>query len=302
VSRFGLVAFASSFDQIGPLTKTVRDAALVLNAIAGHDPQDSTSLDVDPPDFAAQLGNEVRGLRIAIAKEFASEGIDPGVKAAIDAAVAHFSSLGAEIVEVSLPHTEYAVATYYVLATAEASANLARFDGVRYGDRAENPKGLLDHYERTRAEGFGAEVKRRIILGTYVLSSGYYDAYYMRAQKVRELIRRDLARVFEQADVLLSPTSPAPAFKIGAHAADPLQIYLADIFTISANLTGTCAMNVPCGFAASEEGTPLPVGLQLLGRPLEEARLLQVAHAYEQTTGWHKQRPPLAQNASPVSS
>jgi aspartyl-tRNA(Asn)/glutamyl-tRNA(Gln) amidotransferase subunit A len=292
VSRFGLVAFASSFDQIGPLTKSVKDAALVLNAIAGHDPQDSTSLDAAPPEFTTALEKDVRGLRIAVAKEFASEGIDPGVKAAIEAAVAHFSSLGAEIVEVSLPHTEYAVATYYVLATAEASANLARFDGVRYGDRAENPKGLLDHYERTRAEGFGAEVKRRIILGTYVLSSGYYDAYYLRAQKVRELIRRDLARVFEHADVLLSPTSPAPAFKIGAHAADPLQIYLADIFTIVANLTGTCAISIPCGFTTSEEGTRLPVGLQLVGRPLEEAGLLQIAQAYEQTTDWHKDRPP----------
>jgi aspartyl-tRNA(Asn)/glutamyl-tRNA(Gln) amidotransferase subunit A len=293
VSRFGLVAFASSLDQIGPLTKDVRDAALVLNAIAGPDPQDSTSLDATPPNFTAHLGRDVRGVRIAVAKEFMSHGIDAGVRKSIDAAVDHFCSLGAEIVEVSLPHTDYAVAVYYVLATAEASANLARFDGVRYGHRAENPKGLLDHYERTRAEGFGAEVKRRIILGTYVLSSGYYDAYYLRAQKVRELIRRDFARVFDQADVLLSPTSPIPAFKTGARVNDPLQLYLADIFTIGANLTGACAISIPCGFAQSDEGAALPVGLQLTARPLEETRLFQVAHAFEQTTPWHKQRPPI---------
>ena len=292
VSRFGLVAFASSLDQIGPLTKDVRDAALVLNAIAGPDPQDSTCLDTPPPDFRAQLGRDINGLRIAVAREFMSHGIDEGVRASINAAVDHFRSLGTEIVEVSLPHTDYAVAAYYVLATAEASANLARFDGVRYGHRAENTKGLLDHYERTREEGFGPEVKRRIILGTYVLSSGYYDAYYLRAQKVRELIRRDLARVFEQADVLLSPTSPVPAFKIGEMMRDPLQMYLADIFTIGANLTGACAISIPSGFTTSQEGVRLPVGLQLMGRPLDEVRLLQVAHAYEQSTEWHKQRPP----------
>ena len=294
VSRFGLVAFASSLDQVGPLTKDVRDAALLLNAIAGPDPQDSTCLDSAPPDFTAHLGDEIRGLRIAIATEFMSHGIDAGTRMSIDAAVDHFRSLGAEIIEVTLPHTDYAVAVYYVLATAEASANLARFDGVRYGHRADNTKGLLEHYERTRAEGFGAEAKRRIILGTYVLSSGYYDAYYLRAQKVRELIRRDFARVFEQADVLLSPTSPVPAFPIGENEKDPLQIYLADIFTIMANLTGTCAISIPCGFTKSPEGASLPVGLQLIGRPLEEARLLQVAHAFEQTTNWHKQRPPIA--------
>ncbi len=286
VSRFGVVAYASSFDQVGPLTRDVRDAALVLNAIAGPDPQDSTCLDQPPNDFTARLGTDVRGLRLGVVKEFASQGVAPEVAEVVRRAVEHFSSLGAEIVEVSLPHTDYAVAVYYVLATAEASANLARFDGVRYGHRADKPRNLLDHYERTRAEGFGAEVKRRIILGTYVLSSGYYDAYYLRAQKVRELIRRDFSRVFEQVDALVSPTSPVTAFKLGEHSKDPLQLYLADIFTISANLTGTCAISLPCGFADS-----LPVGLQLIGQPLDEARLLQLAYAYEQSTPWHKERP-----------
>ena len=293
VSRFGLVAFASSLDQIGPIAKNVRDAALLLNVIAGHDAQDSTSLDTPVADYTALLGKDIRGMRIGVAQEFASQGIDPQVKAAFDAAVAQFSSLGAEFVEVSLPHTDYAVAVYYVLATAEASANLARFDGVRYGVRAEKPRGLLDHYERTRQEGFGAEVKRRIILGTYVLSSGYYDAYYSRAQKVRELIRRDFARAFTQVDAVLSPTSPVPAFKVGERVTDPLQLYLADIFTIAANLTGICGISVPGGFAQSEEGTRLPIGLQLMAPALEEARLLQIASAYEQSTSWHTERPPV---------
>src|SRR5437763_1738199 len=216
VSRFGLVAFASSLDQIGPLTKTVRDAALIMNAIAGHDPQDSTSLDEPVPDYVAKLGNDLRGVRLGVPKEYMIEGIDPQVKAAIDAAVKQMNSLGAEIVDVSLPHTDYAVAVYYILATAEASANLARFDGVRYGYRTENPRDVLDLYSHTREQGFGPEVKRRIILGTYVLSSGYYDAYYLRAQKVRELIRRDFAEAFEKVDALISPTSPLPAIKLGA--------------------------------------------------------------------------------------
>lgn len=293
VSRFGLVAFASSFDQIGPLTRSVRDAALMLNAMSGLDPQDSTSVDAPVPDYTAQLGGEIRGLRVGVVKEFHSLGIDPQVSAAFDAAVAHLVSLGAEIIEVSLPHTDYAVPTYYVLATAEASANLARFDGVRYGQRASDPQSLLDHYERTRAEGFGPEVKRRIILGTYVLSSGYYDAYYLRAQKVRELIRRDFARVFGQVDVLVSPTSPTPAFKLGEHEADPLQMYLSDVFTIAANLTGSSAISVPCGFATSDSGARLPVGLQFFGKAFDEARLLEIAYAYEQSTAWHKERPPL---------
>ncbi len=292
VSRFGLVAYASSFDQVGPLTRNVRDAALVLNAIAGPDPQDSTCLDEPPPDFTAQLGTDIRGLKLGLVKEFMSQGIESGVASSIQRAVEHFAALGAEIVEVSLPHTDYAVAVYYVLATAEASANLARFDGVRYGHRAEKPQNLLDHYERTRAEGFGAETKRRIILGTYALSAGYYDAYYLRAQKVRELIRRDFVRVFQQVDALVAPTSPTPAFKIGERNKDPLQLYLADIFTIGANLTGTCAISLPCGFTLTDEGGRLPIGLQLLGQALDEARLFQFAYAYEQSTDWHKERPP----------
>ncbi len=294
VSRFGLVAFASSLDQIGPLTKTVRDAALIINAIAGHDPQDSTSLNEPVPDYVAKLGNDLRGVRLGLPKEYMIEGIDPQVKAATDAAVKQMNSLGAEIVDVSLPHTDYAVAVYYILATAEASANLARFDGVRYGYRAENPKDMLDLYGRTREQGFGPEVKRRIILGTYVLSSGYYDAYYLRAQKVRELIRQDFANAFEKVDALISPTSPVPAFRLGERTADPLQMYLADIFTIAANLAGICGISVPCGFA-EVDGHRLPIGLQLLGRPLDEARILQMAHAYEQSTDWHKARPSISQ-------
>ncbi|MDQ6622790.1 MAG: Asp-tRNA(Asn)/Glu-tRNA(Gln) amidotransferase subunit GatA, partial [Verrucomicrobiota bacterium] len=276
VSRFGVVAFASSLDQVGPLAKNVRDAAVILNAISGPDPRDSTCLDEAPADFTALLGREIRGLRLGVVKEHTLAGVDPQVTAATAAAVERLHSLGAEIVEVSLPHTDYTVAVYYVLATAEASANLARFDGVRYGHRAENARDLLDHYQRTRAEGFGAEVKRRIILGTYVLSSGYYDAYYLRAQKIRELIRRDFGRVFAQVDAIISPTSPVPAFPIGPRDADPLQMYLADIFTIPANLTGHCALSLPCGFAQTENGARLPIGLQLIGPALDEARLLQI--------------------------
>jgi aspartyl-tRNA(Asn)/glutamyl-tRNA(Gln) amidotransferase subunit A len=296
VSRFGLVAFASSLDQIGPLTKTVRDAALIMNAIAGHDPHDSTSLDEPVPDYAAKLGKDLRGVRLGIPKEYMIEGIDSQVKTAINAAVKQLNSLGAEIVDISLPHTDYAIAVYYILATAEASANLARFDGVRYGYRAENPKDMLDLYGRTREQGFGSEVKRRIILGTYVLSSGYYDAYYLQAQKVRELIRNDFAKAFEKVDALISPTSPVPAFKLGERTADPLQMYLADIFTTAANLAGICGISVPCGFAELD-GHHLPIGLQLLGKPLGEARILQIAHAYEQSTDWHKARPPITQTA-----
>ena len=292
VSRFGVVAFASSLDQVGPLTKTVRDSAMIMNAIAGHDPYDSTSLNEPVPDYTAALGRDLKRIRLGLPKEYMIEGIDPQVKAAIDAAVKQLQSLGAEIVDVSLPHTDYAIATYYIIATAEASANLARFDGVRYGHRAENPKDLLDHYGRTREEGFGAEVKRRIILGTYVLSSGYYDAYYLRAQKVRQLIRQDFAQAFEKVDALVSPTSPVPAFKLGERTADPLQMYLADIFTNAANLAGICGISLPCGFAQMD-GHRLPIGLQLLGKALDEARIFQIAHAYEQSTDWHKARPKL---------
>lgn len=291
VSRFGLVAFASSLDQIGPITRTVSDAALLLEVVAGVDPNDSTSLDAPVPGYRASLEKDLRGMRLGLPKEYLRDGIDPAVRAALDAAVAHFSSLGAEIIDVSLPHTDYAIDTYYIIATAEASANLARFDGVRYGYRAENSQSLLEHYSRTRAEGFGAEVKRRVILGTYVLSSGYYDAYYLRAQKVRTLIRQDFSRAFAHVDALLSPTAPEPAFKIGERSADPLRMYLADIFTTAASLAGICAISIPCGFATMPEGTQLPIGLQIMGNALEEARILQIAHAFEQSTDWHRRRP-----------
>jgi len=291
VSRFGLVAFASSLDQIGPLTKTVHDSALLMNAIAGHDSRDSTSLNAPVPDYTKNLGRDLKGIRIGLPKEYMIEGVDPAVKSAVIAAVKQLGELGAEIIEVSLPHTDYAISVYYILATAEASANLARFDGVRYGHRAENVSSLFDHYARTRAEGFGAEVKRRIILGTYVLSSGYYDAYYLRAQKARELIRQDFVRVFEKVEALVSPTSPSPAFKLGEKMTDPLQMYLADIFTNAANLAGICGISVPCGFVQSKNGKKLPIGLQLLGKALDEARIFQIAHAYEQSTDWHKARP-----------
>ena len=280
VSRYGLVAFASSLDQIGPFTHTVEDAALVLQAIAGHDPLDSTSLDVPVPDYTAQLNDGVKGMKLGVPKEYFVDGMDPQVAARVREAVEVCRGLGAEIVEVSLPHTKYAVADYYIIATAEASANLARFDGVRYGKRAAAPRDLADHYGRTRGEGFGKEVKRRIILGTYVLSSGYYDAYYLRAQKVRTLIRRDFEEAFQKVDGLLSPTSPVPAFKIGERMADPLQMYLADIFTIAANLAGICGISVPCG-DAELEGKKLPVGLQIMAPAFEEARLLRIARGYE---------------------
>jgi aspartyl-tRNA(Asn)/glutamyl-tRNA(Gln) amidotransferase subunit A len=290
VSRFGLVAFASSLDQIGPFTKTVRDSALLLNAISGRDPHDSTSLDEPVPDYTAKLGESLKGVKLGMPREYFIDGIEPQVDAAVRAAIKHYESLGAEIVEVSLPHTEHAVGVYYIVATAEASANLARFDGVRYGHRAENITGLLDHYGRTREEGFGPEVKRRIILGTYVLSSGYYDAYYLRAQKVRTLIRNDFTAAFEKVDAIICPTSPEPAWKIGERSDDPLKMYLADIFTIATNLAGNAGISIPCGFA-DIGGKKLPVGLQLLGKPFDEPNLLKIAHAYEQSTEWHKARP-----------
>jgi aspartyl-tRNA(Asn)/glutamyl-tRNA(Gln) amidotransferase subunit A len=293
VSRFGLTAFASSLDQVGPLTKTVRDSAMIMNVMAGHDPYDSTSLPDQVPDYTKNLGRDLKGIRLGLPKEYMIEGIDPQVKSAVDAAIKQLQSLGAEIVDVSLPHTDYGIAVYYFLATAEASANLARFDGVRYGYRAKDPKDLLDHYGRTRGEGFGQEVKRRIILGTYVLSSGYYDAYYVRAQKVRELIRQDFVKAFEKVDAIVSPTSPVPAFKLGERTADPLAMYLADIFTNTGNLAGICGISVPCGLAKAN-GSQLPIGLQILGKSLDEARIFQIAHAYEQSTDWHKARSPIA--------
>jgi aspartyl-tRNA(Asn)/glutamyl-tRNA(Gln) amidotransferase subunit A len=293
VSRFGLVAFASSLDQIGPMTKTVKDSALLMDIIAGHDEYDSTSLTDPVISHGALLGKSIKGLKLGLPKEyFETESVDPGVSKAVQEAIELYKSLGAEIVEVSLPNTKHAVATYYIIATAEASANLARFDGVRYGHRAANPKDLIDHYGKTREEGFGPEVKRRIILGTYVLSSGYYDAYYLRAQKVRTLIREDFNEAFTKCDAILSPTSPSPAFKLGERTDDPLKMYLSDIYTIAVNLAGNCGLSIPCGFA-EEGGKKLPVGLQIIGQAMKEDQLLQVAYAYEQAAQWFKQRPSL---------
>ncbi len=287
VSRYGVVAFASSLDQVGPFTKDVRDAATLLGVIAGHDPRDSTSVPQPVPDYIASLGRDLKGVRIGLAKEFMVGGLDPAVKSAVDAAVKKLTELGAEIQEVSLPHSQYAVATYYIVATAEASANLARYDGIRYGKRVEGGD-LFELYSKSRGSGFGAEVKRRIILGTYVLSSGYYDAYYLRAQKVRTLIRRDFDEAFKQVDAIVSPTTPTPAFKVGEKANDPLQMYLSDIFTISCNLAGNSGLSLPCGFASDPK---LPIGLQLLGPSFGEPMLFRIAHAYEQGTDWHRQKP-----------
>ena len=289
VSRYGLVAFASSLDQIGTFTKDTRDAAALLGVMGGHDARDSTSVPQAVPDFAAALTGNIRGLKLGLPKEYMIGGLDPEVKAAVDAAVKQFEKLGAEIVEISLPHTDYAVATYYIIATAEASANLARFDGIRYGARVDGAD-PLELYSKTRGAGFGDEVKRRIILGTYVLSSGYYDAYYLRAQKVRTLIRNDFLRAFETVDAIVTPTTPTAAFKIGEKSDDPLQMYLSDIFTISCNLAGICGISLPCGFTQSPK---LPIGLQLLGKPFGEETLLKIAQAYEQATPWHRERPPL---------
>jgi aspartyl-tRNA(Asn)/glutamyl-tRNA(Gln) amidotransferase subunit A len=293
VSRFGLVAFASSLDQIGPITKDVRDAAILMNIIAGPDQFDSTSLDDAVPDYTTGLEKGVQGLKLGLPREYFIKGLDPEVEKAVRTAVAKLESLGAEVIEISLPHTEFALSTYYIIAPAEASANLARFDGVRYGFRAKGTNGLLDHYGKTREEGFGPEVKRRIILGTYVLSSGYYDAFYLRAQKVRTLIRKDFATAFETVDAIVCPTSPTPAFKLGERTSDPLSMYLADIFTLAANIAGICGISVPCGFL-EKEGKQLPVGLQILGKELDESTLLQIAYAYEQSTDWHNAKPPIA--------
>ncbi|MCB1226853.1 MAG: Asp-tRNA(Asn)/Glu-tRNA(Gln) amidotransferase subunit GatA [Verrucomicrobiales bacterium] len=280
VSRFGLVAFASSLDQIGPLTQSVEDSALLLNHLCGFDPRDSTSLQESVPDFTAAIGRDIRGLRIGLPKEYFISGIDPDVEAVIRRGIATLESLGADLREISLPHTEAGVATYYVLAPAEASANLARFDGVRYGHRAADASDLMQHYLRSRAEGFGPEVKRRILLGTYVLSSGYYDAYYLTAQKARTLIRQDFTRAFEDVDCIVCPTSPTPAHRLGALKDDPLQAYLEDVFTIPANLAGLPAISVPAG-TVHQNDADLPVGIQFISRPLDEATLLQVAHAFE---------------------
>jgi len=290
VSRSGLVAYASSLDGIGPMARTAEDAAVVLQAMAGHDALDSTSLREGVPDYVAAVGQGVKGMRVGLPKEYFVDGIEPGVRAAVMDAVRGLERAGAIVKEITLPHTEYAVATYYIIATAEASANLARFDGIRYGHRCEDPANLRDVYDRSRAEGFGAEVKRRIILGTYVLSSGYYDAYYGKAQKVRTLIRRDFEEAFREVDLIAGPVCPVPAFRIGEHVADPLEMYLADIFTIAANLAGICGISVPCGFTESG-GRMLPVGLQLMGRPLGESDLLRAAGEWQRVSDWHLRRP-----------
>jgi len=287
VSRYGLVAFASSLDQIGTFTKDVRDAATMLGVIAGHDSRDSTSVPQSVPDYSAPLTGDIKGLKLGLPKEYMIGGLDAEVKAAVDAAVKQFAELGAEIVEISLPHTDYAIATYYIIATAEASANLARFDGIRYGRRVDG-NDPVELYRQTRGAGFGAEVKRRIILGTYVLSSGYYDAYYLRAQKVRTLIRNDFLKAFAKVDAIVTPTTPTAAFKVGEKSDDPLQMYLSDIFTISCNLAGICGISIPCGFTKKPK---LPIGLQLLGKPFGEETLLKIAHAFEMNMLWHKQKP-----------
>ena len=287
VSRYGLVAFASSLDQIGPITKNVEDAAYVLQAIAGHDPKDSTSADVEIPDYLEALTGDVKGLRIAVPKEYL-DGVDPQVKDAVMAALKVLEGLGAVWEEVSLPHTEYAVAAYYLLASSEASSNLSRFDGVRYGVRADHAGNLLDLYLESRSQGFGPEVKRRIMLGTYALSSGYYDAYYLKAQKVRTLIKRDFDQTFEKYDVIIGPTAPTTAFPLGSQVDDPLTMYLNDILTIPVSLAGVPAISVPCGFADG-----LPVGLQIIGKAFDESSVLRVAHAFEAHTDHHKQRPSL---------
>ncbi len=289
VSRYGLIAFASSLDQIGPMTKDVRDAAILLRVFAGHDPCDSTSVDMPVPDYTAQLGREITGLRIGIPDEYFIEGMDAEVETAVRGAISVLESLGAKAERISLPHTEYAVATYYLVATAEASSNLARYDGVKYGVRTGKARDLLEMYMKSRQNGFGAEVKRRIMLGTYGLSAGYYDAYYLKALKVRTLIRKDFEEAFKHCDVIVTPTAPTAAFGLGEKTDDPLTMYLSDIFTISANLAGIPGISLPCGFTQAG----LPIGLQLLGKPFDEATLLQVGFAYEQATEWHRRKPPL---------
>ncbi len=293
VSRYGLVAFASSLDQIGPFGWTVADCALLLSVIAGHDRKDSTSVPEPPPDYLAELEQPVKGLRIGIVREYEStEGLDPQVKQAIDAAKRRYQELGATLVDVSLPHTEYGIAAYYVIAPCEASSNLARYDGVHFGHRTKAPvNDIVELFSRSRAEGFGDEVQRRIMIGTYALSSGYYDAYYLSALKMRTLIKRDFDRAFEQCDVILCPTSPTPAFRIGEKSADPLQMYMSDVFTVTCNIAGIAGLSLPAGFTAGDQ--PLPIGMQLLGPTFSEAKLFRIARMYESTTDWHKRRPTL---------
>ncbi|MHB1140357.1 MAG: Asp-tRNA(Asn)/Glu-tRNA(Gln) amidotransferase subunit GatA [Sulfuricaulis sp.] len=287
VSRYGMIAFASSLDQGGPMCRSAEDCALLLNAMAGFDPRDSTSVDEPVPDYAKSLNNDIQGLRIGLPKEYFSEGLSPEVAQVVQAAIGEYKKLGAQVVEISLPNSKLAIPCYYVLAPAEASSNLSRFDGARYGYRAKDYTDLLDMYCKTRAEGFGAEVKRRIMIGTYALSAGYYDAYYLKAQQLRRLIAQDFERAFQSCDVIMGPTSPTTAFKIGEKSDDPVAMYLSDIYTISVNLAGLPGMSIPAGFAPDG----LPVGLQLVGRYFDEARLLNVAHRYQQATDWHKRMP-----------
>ena len=287
VSRYGIIAFASSMDQVGPITKDVRDSALLLEAIAGHDPADSTSAQRPVPDYHAALsGSNIRGLRIGVAKEYFVPGMQADVEQALRAALHQFETGGAIVEQISLPHSEYAVAVYYIVATAEASSNLARYDGMRFGCRAD-ARDLTETYRITRELGFGAEVKRRIMLGTYVLSAGYYDAYYLKAQRVRTLIKRDFAEAFKHCDVIATPTAPTTAFKLGEKTQDPLQMYLSDVFTISTNLVGLPALSLPCGF----DDAGMPIGMQLIGKPFDETTILRAAHSYEQAMEWHKKKP-----------
>lgn len=286
VSRYGLVAFASSLDQIGPITKDVTDSALLMNVIAGHDPYDSTSAAIPVPDFTKSLRKDVKGLKIGMPKEYFIEGMDLEVEKAVKEAVKTLEGLGAKVVEISLPHSDYAIATYYILATSEASSNLARYDGVKYGFRIQAPKDLLDMYMKSRNQGFGPEVKRRIMLGTYALSAGYYEAYYKKGQQARTLIKQDFDEAFKLADVIATPTAPTAAFKIGEKTTDPLQMYLSDIFTISVNLAGIPGLSLPCGFTKNN----LPIGLQLLGKHFDEESILHTAFAYEQAAEWHTRR------------
>ncbi|HEC35468.1 MAG TPA: Asp-tRNA(Asn)/Glu-tRNA(Gln) amidotransferase subunit GatA [Anaerolineae bacterium] len=288
VSRYGLVAFASSLDQVGVLAKDVTDTAILLGVIAGHDPLDATSVDASVPDYTAALTGDIQGTRVGVPQEYFIPGMQAEVEAAVRAALDQLADLGAEVIEVSLPHTDYALPAYYLIAPAEASANLARYDGVRYGLRVEQPT-LEATYEATRGQGFGPEVKRRIMLGTYALSAGYYDAYYLKAQKVRTLIKQDFDRAFEQVDVIVAPTTPTTAFRLGEKVDDPIQMYLSDVFTLAANLAGICGVSLPCGF----DGEGLPIGMQVMGPAFGEETILRVAHAYEQATQWHKRRPPL---------
>lgn len=286
VSRYGLIAFASSLDQIGPLTRDVTDCALVLNVICGHDPHDSTSAKFDVPDYTSFLSDDVRGLKIGVPEEFMVEGIDPGVRGSVEKAMRLLETLGASVEYTSLPHNKYALPTYYLIAPAEASSNLARYDGVRYGYRAGEAKDVVDMFMKTRSQGFGSEVKRRIMLGTYALSAGYYDAYYLKALKVRTLIKQDFERAFEKYDLLLSPTAPTPAFRFGEKIDDPLQMYLSDICTMPANLAGIPAISLPCGFVDG-----MPVGLQLMGKYFDEGTVLRAAYTFEQNTDYHKEFP-----------